>query len=90
MRGGRRPPTRRFRRPTCRLGRRAAAKAVGLDPARFGGHTLRAGLATSAAAAAVEEREIMAQTGHRSPAVMRRYVREGSLFRRNAAGRVGL
>src|SRR5207253_8080025 len=42
------------------------AKAVGLDPARYAGHSLRAGLATSAAAAGASERVIMSQTGHRS------------------------
>ena len=66
------------------------AKAAGLDPTAFAGHSLRAGLATSAAAAGVSERAIMAQTGHRSVAIARRYIREGSLFRENAAGAVGL
>ena len=32
------------------------AKAAGLDPARYAGHSLRAGLATSAAAAGASER----------------------------------
>jgi len=32
----------------------------------------------------------MAQTGHRSVIVARRYIREGSLFRGNAAVAVGL
>ena len=58
------------------------AKAVGLDPARYAGHSLRAGLATSAAAAGASERVIMSQTGHRSTDMVRRYIREGSLFRR--------
>ncbi len=64
------------------------AEAIGLDPARYAGHSLRAGLATAAAGAS--ERSIMAQTGHRSLAMVRRYIREGSLFRDNAAARVGL
>ena len=66
------------------------AQAAGLDPDNYAGHSLRAGLATSAAAAGVSERAIMAQTGHRSVAIARRYIREGSLFRENAAGAVGL
>ena len=56
-----------------RLGDRTVARVVqeavagvGLDPAEFGGHSLRAGLATSAAAHSVEERKIMDQTGHKS------------------------
>jgi hypothetical protein len=32
----------------------------------------------------------MAQTGHKSLPVVRRYIRDGSLFRRNAAAAVGL
>jgi site-specific recombinase XerD len=67
-----------------------AAAAAGLDPAAFSGHSLRAGLATAAAAAGVSERAIMNQTGHRSVTVARRYIREGSLFRENAAASVGL
>ncbi len=67
-----------------------AAAAAGLDPRRYAGHSLRAGLATSAAAAGVSERAIMDQTGHRSVTMVRRYIREGSLFRDNAAGKVGL
>jgi site-specific recombinase XerD len=56
----------------------------------FAGHSLRAGLATAAASAGVPERAIMNQTGHKSLATMRKYIREGSLFLENAAGRVGL
>ena len=33
---------------------------------------------------------VMRQTGHRSTVMVRRYIREGALFRDNAAGRVGL
>jgi integrase len=53
------------------------------------GHSLRAGLAT-AAAAGVPERAIMAQTGHRSLATLRKWIREGSLLLENAAAKVGL
>lgn len=47
-------------------------------------------LATSAAMAGVSERLIMQQTGHRSERMVRRYIRDGNLFRENAAGQVGL
>ena len=67
-----------------------SAAAAGLDPVSYSGHSLRAGLATSAAAAGVSERAIMAQTGHRSVMMVRRYIRDGSLFRENAAAGVGL
>lgn len=67
-----------------------AARLVGLDPARFGGHSLRAGLATAAAQAGASERSIMAQTGHKSLPMVRRYIRSGNLFKENAAASVGL
>ena len=63
---------------------------LGYDPALFGGHSLRAGLATSAAAAGKSERAIMNQTGHRSLTTVRRYIRDGNLFRENAAEGLGL
>lgn len=63
---------------------------LGFDPAQFAGHSLRAGLATSAAAAGKSERAIMNQTGHRSVSTVRRYIRDGNLFRENAAGGLGL
>jgi integrase len=65
-------------------------KAVGLDPARYAGHSLRAGLATSRAAAGSSERMIMSQTGHRSADMVRRYIREGSLFQSTPVGMLGL
>lgn len=67
-----------------------AATAAGLDPDDFSGHSLRAGFATAAAQAGVSERAIMDQTGHRSLPMVRRYIRDGSLFRDNAAAQVGL
>ena len=66
------------------------AGAAGLDAEAYAGHSLRAGLATAAAAAGVSERSIMAQTGHKSEAMVRKYIRRGSLFTDNAAGKVGL
>jgi hypothetical protein len=67
-----------------------AAAAAGLDPARYAGHSLRAGLATAAAAANVPERVIAQQPRHGSLEALRRYVRAGSLFTENAAAAVGL
>ena len=62
------------------------AKAIGLDPARYAGHSLRAGLATSAAQAGIAAHKIMAQTGHRSMDMLNRYIRDGELFLNNAGG----
>jgi integrase len=66
------------------------AAAVGLEASDFAGHSLRSGLATSAAMAGASERSIMNQTGHRSVNMVRRYIRDGSLFRENAVAVVGL
>jgi integrase len=74
-----------------RLVKRAADR-VGIDPATVAGHSLRAGLATSAAAANVPERVIALQTGHESMTMLRRYIREGALFvlGQNSAAAIGL
>ncbi|MCZ2147271.1 MAG: tyrosine-type recombinase/integrase [Bryobacterales bacterium] len=66
------------------------ARELGKDERLFAGHSLRAGLATSAAMAGKPERAIMNQTGHRSAATVRRYIRDGELFRENAAEGLGL
>jgi integrase len=66
------------------------AERAGLEPKKYAGHSLRAGHATSAAIAGASERSIMNQTGHRSVQMVRRYIREGSLFRENSAGKLGL
>ncbi len=66
------------------------AERAGLDAAKYAGHSLRAGHATTAAIAGASERSIMNQTGHRSVQMVRRYIREGSLFRENSAGKLGL
>jgi site-specific recombinase XerD len=66
------------------------AAAAGYDPEEFAGHSLRAGLATAAAIAGKSERAIMNQTGHKSTATLRRYIRDANLFRENAAAGLGL
>jgi hypothetical protein len=66
------------------------AERAGLDPAKYAGHSLRAGDATAAAIAGASERSIMNQTGHRSVQMVRRSIRDGSLFRENSAGKLGL
>ena len=66
------------------------ALAAGLDPAAYAGHSLRAGFATSAALGGAPEWAIMKQTGHRSRAMLDRYVRLASRFRSNAASFTGL
>jgi integrase len=57
---------------------------VGLDPSDFSGHSLRAGLATSAAAADKPYHKIKAITRHKSDAMLARYIRDGEDFKDNA------
>ena len=64
---------------------KARAGAVGLDPTRVAGHSLRAGFATSAAYSGVASWKIRDQTGHTSDAMLGRYIRETGLFIDNAA-----
>lgn len=66
------------------------AEAAGIDPAGVSGHSLRSGFCTSAAARGASERSMMEQTGHRSPAMLRGYIRDANLFADNAASKLGL
>ena len=66
------------------------AKAAGLKPEVFSGHSLRAGFVTSAARAGEPERRIMRQTGHKSIEMVLRYVRQANAFQDNAANSLGL
>jgi integrase len=49
---------------------------------------LRSGFATSAAESGVEERSIMAMTGHKSTEMVRRYIKEANLFKNNALNKL--
>lgn len=66
------------------------AEAVGLDPERFAGHSLRSGFATSAIRAGASELQAMRQTGHRSQTVFRRYVRDAEVFDQDLARKIAL
>lgn len=65
---------------------RDRVRLAGINPAGYSGHSLRAGLATSAAQAGVSSWKIRQQTGHVSDAMLARYIRDGELFIANAAG----
>jgi integrase len=67
---------------------RSRLQSAGLRSAGYSGHSLRAGLATSAAQARVSPWKIRQQTGHASEAMLARYIRDGELFADNAAGAV--
>lgn len=64
------------------------AKAVGLNPDKISGHSLRSGLVTSAIQAGVGVHKIQQQTGHRSVEMLARYIRDAGLFESNASGAV--
>lgn len=66
------------------------ATAAGLDPTEYSGHSLRGGFATSAALGGAPEWAIMKQTGHRSRAMLDRYVRPAGRFRNNPVTYTGL
>lgn len=74
-------------RQIARIIQRSVA-AVGLDPRKYGGHSLRAGCATAAAEAGASEVSIMQRTGHKSVAMLGRYVRHGRLFAVDALAKV--
>mgnify|MGYP006084912365 CR=1 FL=1 len=61
---------------------------AGIDSKNFSGHSLRSGFATSAAESGVEERSIMAMTGHKSSEMVRRYIKEANLFKNNALNKI--
>ena len=61
---------------------------AGLNPNKYGGHSLRSGFATSAAEAGAEERNIMAMTGHKTTQMVRRYIQEANLFKNNALNKI--
>lgn len=77
------------RRDVAKIIKRLVA-LVGLPPEVFSGHSLRAGLATTAARAGKPDRAIMRQGRWRSRAMLDRYVRDATLFRDNAAAGLGL
>ncbi|MBF9234610.1 site-specific integrase [Microvirga alba] len=62
---------------------------AGLD-GEYSGHSLRAGFATQAAKSGVEERRIAATTRHKNMEVLRKYIREGSLFTNAVTADLGL
>ena len=64
------------------------ASFSGLDPNKYGGHSLRSGFATSAAEFGAEERNIMAMTGHKTTQMVRRYIQEANLFKNNALNKI--
>lgn len=69
---------------------KAAAELAGLDPARYGGHSLRAGFVTAGVLGGLSDLAIARQTGHRSLESLRAYFRAADLWRANPSGLIGL
>ena len=65
-------------------------KAAGLDATEFSGHSLRAGLVTSAAEAGVDRDRIKRHSRDKSDAVVEGYVRIANRFRDSVVEEIGL
>jgi hypothetical protein len=63
---------------------KAQASAVGLEPAQYAAHSLRAGFCTSAASKGASLFKITDTTRHRSVDTLRGYVRDADLFANHA------
>src|SRR2546423_15617876 len=63
---------------------KANAERVGLDPALFAGHSLRAGFLTSAAKRGASIFKMMDVSRHRSVDTLRGYVRDAEIFKDHA------
>jgi integrase len=66
------------------------AERAGLDPADFGGHSLRAGFATQAALGGATDRQIMRQGRWTNPRTVHDYIRTANPLEDNAVTRLGL
>ncbi len=68
---------------------RGRAAAAGLNAHNLSGHSLRSGLATAAALAHVDERDIARRTGHKNLTVMRGYIQDANAFGASLTQRLG-
>lgn len=67
-----------------------AVDSIGLDQARYGAHSLRAGFVTAALTAGAGEIVTARHTGHRSLTTLRLYMRAEDPFAANACASIGL
>ena len=65
-------------------------KKVGLDPDKYGAHSLRSGFCSTAAKAGKAEHQIMKQTRHKRSDSLQRYIKKANLFDDNAANGIGV
>ena len=66
---------------------KSCCKKVGLNPNKYGAHSLRSGFCSTAAKA---EHQIMKQTRHKRFDSLQRYIKKASLFDDNVASGIGL
>ena len=63
---------------------------IGLEASKFSGHSLRAGLVTSAIQAGVDPLDVQRHSGHASLDMLKRYIRDATVFRGNPTSKIGL
>ena len=64
--------------------------AIGLDSSKYSGHSLRSGLVTSAIQAGVDALDVQRHSGHASLDMLKRYIRDATVFRGNPTSKLGL
>jgi site-specific recombinase XerD len=67
---------------------KGAARAAGLDPAIYSGHSLRAGHVTEARSRGVADSQTMATTGHKRVETLDMYDRRENVFQKTSAGEI--
>ena len=63
---------------------------IGLEASKVSGHSLRAGLVTSAIQAGVDPLDVQRHSGHASLDMLKRYIRDATVFRGNPTSKIGL
>jgi len=80
--------TKRLTDQTVALLLKSYLSAAGIENKNYSGHSLRSGFATASAESGADERSIMAMTGHKTTQMVRRYIKEASLFKNNALNKI--
>ena len=65
-------------------------ETAGLDPDKYGAHSLRSGHITQATENGSSDASTKRQSGHKSQAVFESYIRIANLFKNNSANKLGL
>ncbi len=82
-------PTRLSDKAVARMVKRYGAY-IGLDSTKFSAHSLRAGLVTSAIQAGVDPLDVQRHSGHASLDMLKRYIRDATVFRGTPTSKIGL